>query len=115
MFQDFSFPALIAGTAGAGTVATYATIAGAIRGIYIGYSGTATPDVTIKPVNYAGTILAVAALAASGWYYPSVVLNDGTAGARTAYAPFPIVDQVRLTVANAGNGGTVAATMIVET
>ena len=115
MFQDFSFPALIAGTAGAGTVTTYPTIAGAIRAVYIGKSGTATPDVTLKPAHYDGTIIAVSALAASGWYYPSVPLHDGTAGLCSSYAPYPIVDQVRLTVANAGNGGTVTGLMIVET
>lgn len=118
-YRSYTLPTLTAagtpsGSAG-GTVTSYETISGEIRAFYFNYSGTATTtDVVVTPASFGGTILAVSNSVADGWFYPSVPLNDGTAGVRTAYSGVPIVDRLKVVLAQGSAGDTLDTTVIVE-
>ena len=118
-YRTYTLPVLTAsGTpsgSAAGTVTSFEPIVGEIKAIYFGYSGTATTtDVAVVRAATGGTILSVANSVTSGWFYPSVALNDGTAGARTAYSGVPVVEYLRATLAQGSAGDTLSTTVIVE-
>ena len=118
-YRSYTLPTLTAaGTpsgSAVGTVQSYEPIVGEIKAIYFNYSGTATTtDVGVSLATTGGTILSVADSVTDGWYYPSVALNDGTAGARTAYSGVPIVDYLRVVLSQGSATDTLNTTVIVE-
>ncbi len=117
-FRNYEILATAAGTpagSAVGTAYTDGVVAGVVRAVYFDYSGTATTtDVVLSASHYPGTIISRANSVTAGWFYPSVALNDGTAGARSAFDGVPIVDQLKLTVAQGSAGDTVRATVVVE-
>lgn len=118
-YRSFTLPTLTAaGTpsgSAVGTVTSYEPIAGEIKAVYFDYSGTATTtDVALLHAATGGTIISVANSVTDGWFYPSVALNDGTAGARTAYTGVPVVGYLKATLAQGSAGDTLNTTVIVE-
>lgn len=119
-FRSFTLPTLTAaGTpsgSAVGTVVSYDTIAGNIRGIYFDYSGTVTTtDVVVTHAHFSvGTILAVSNNITDGWYYPTVQAHNGTAGTIDAYIWPPIVDQLKVVLSQGSAGDTLNTTVIVE-
>ncbi len=118
-YRTYTLPTLTAvGTVSGsalGTVTSYETIAGEIRGVYLAYTGTvATTDVVLSGAQFGGTILAVSDSVANGWYYPSVALNDGTAGTLAAYSGVPFVDRLKVVLSQGSAGDTLNTTVLVE-
>lgn len=118
-YRTYTLPTLTAaGTpsgSAVGTVQSYDTLAGRIVGIYFDYSGTVTTtDVAVMPAHSAGTILSVANNVTDGWYYPTVVACNGTAGALDAYAWPPIVDQLKVVLSQGSAGDRLDTTVLVE-
>lgn len=99
-----------------GTVVSVQPIAGNIRAIYFDYGGTATTtDVALIQARTGGTILAVNNSVADGWYYPTTVVHDGTAGVLSGIYAYPhVVDYLKLTLGGGSAGDTLDATVIVE-
>lgn len=118
-YRTYTLPTLTAaGTpsgSAVGTVTSYEPIVGEIKAVYFEYSGTATTtDVALSLAKTGGTILSVADSVTDAWYYPSVALNDGTAGARTAYSGVPVVGYVKAVLTQGSAGDTLNTTVIVE-
>ena len=102
-------------TAAIGTAYTREAVNGLLHAVHFDYSGTATTtDAALQFVTKAGTILSRANSVTDGWFYPTIVFNDGTAGARSAFGPVPVADQLAVVISQGSAGDTLTATMIVE-
>lgn len=119
-YRTYTLPTLTAaGTpsgSAVGTVTSYEPIVGNIRAVYFVYGGTATTtDVAMMMSHYSGTILAVSNSVTTGWYYPTTVVHDGTAGAVSGVYAYPhVVDHLKVTLSGGSAGDTLNTTVIVE-
>ena len=118
MYRNYVVTATAAGTvagSAVGTAYSNGVVAGVIRAVHFDYSGTAlTTDVTLTTMHNAQSIIAVSDSVTDAWYYPSIVLNDGTAGARAAFDGVPVVDHLKLTIGQSIADEAVTATVIVQ-
>lgn len=104
-----------AGAGSAGTAFTVQPVAGVVHSVHFEYGGTVTTtDATLSAKTSAAAIIARSNSVTDATFYPSVAYNDGTAGARAAFTAPVFVDYLQLTVAQAGVGETVKATVVVE-
>lgn len=117
-FRRYTITGTAAGTpagSAVGTVRTNEAVTGLLHAVHFNYSGTATTtDVALQFVNYPGTIISRADSVTSGWFYPTIAFNDGTAGVRSAFGPVPVADQLAMVISQGSAGDTVTATLIVE-
>lgn len=119
-YRSITLPQLVAaGTpagSAVGTVTSYQPIAGNIRAVYFNYGGTATTtDVVMSAAHTPGPILTVSNSVANGWYYPTTVVHDGTAGTISGvYAYAHIVDHLKIELSGGSAGDTLNTTVIVE-
>lgn len=117
------------GGAGVSTASktTDIVVCGEIAGVYLRYNDSppaGTCDVTLVSagVNHpAETILSISNAASDGWFYPRVGAQS-VAGAAMLYAAggtavpagIPVADKLTLTIAQANDGDSVDAWLLVE-
>lgn len=103
--------------------ATDRPIYGEILAIYLKYAITpnANADVVIATVNDPPkTILTVTDNATSGWFYPREIIDDttGTAvtfdGTNEMYAPIPVSDYIKATVAQGDSDQTLDVWILIR-
>lgn len=121
MIRKYTVTATAAGSAGSatGSAKTRSGISGRVLAVHFDFSASpaATIDTTLAtgnaPVN---TILSLANVTADNWYYPRVQMQGNTGTALTGiYEPVPIADSLSVSLAQANNGDSVTATIIVDT
>lgn len=109
------------------TVTTTQVIRGEVKGVYLQYNDSppaGTTDVTLASAGVdhpAETILTISNAATNGWFYPRVGAQT-TAGAAMLFAAggtavpacIPVADKLTLTIAQANDGDSVYAWVLVE-
>lgn len=119
MIRKYQVTVTTSGSAGSATgSAKTKPISGKVLAVHLDYtSEPATTDVTVATAHApVATILTITDGNTDGWFYPRALLDD-TAGAdlTAIYDAIPIDDEITVSVAQADNAGTVAATILVET
>jgi len=113
--RSYKMPQLTVDSGSVGTVVSDQTIEGRLVAVYLDYSvGAATTDVVLSGKHMGNTYITVSNTVTDAFYYPSVALDDASAGDRAAFAGIPIVDQVQMTAAQGSVGATIDATLYVE-
>lgn len=119
MIRRYVVPVTPTGSAGsaAGDGRTDAGISGRLLAVHLEYAAStpATCDVTISAPGTTTNLLVVGNNATSGWYFPRRQMQDSTGAALTGiYEAVPIVDQIKVAVAQSDPNKTLTATLLVE-